>query len=250
MIHEALKYLIQQGAEAAAPMQVETGDPAKLTYLVQGKLVEIPKAVRPRTHTAEDIETLVATANRWEAAGPVIWVCEIGAVLVIDDADGHRVNTVTMHLKESEVFAKLRELDRAKPWLDQRAFIRLLRIDLAGTMPPGILLDRVRKIRFESGQVTHQEAARNRESMGRQVTAAISADGEIPEAVALEVTVFRGLMPAVITCSVDVDPGRGLLQLAPLPDELERVTELVLDDLKDRLTEDTGDGVTVYRGKP
>lgn len=250
MILDALKYLAELGARTAAPTQIQTGDPATLTYLVGGSLVSVPRPVPSRGHVAGDVGTLVSMANRWASDEPAVWIDECNVYLVIDDAEGHRVNTATMVLKKSDVFKRLERLAASPEWLDQKAFLRLLRVDLAGTLPPGILLDRVRKLRFESGQVTTQEAVRNRESMGRQITAAASGDGEIPEQVALELSVFSDTPELAVTCAVDVDPGRGLLQLMPLPDELERVTEIALNGLRKFIAGAVDEGVKVYLGRP
>ena len=250
MILDALKYLTELGSKTAAPIQIQTGDPASLTYLVGGSLVSVPIPAPSRAHVVGDVGTLIGLANRWASNGPAVWIDECNAYLVIDDAGGHRANTATMALKKTDVFKRLEGLAASPAWLDQKAFLRLLRVDLAETLPPGILLDRVRKLRFESGQVTTQEAARNRESMGRQITAAASGDGEIPEQVALELSVFGGTPELTVTCAVDIDPGRGLLQLMPLPDELERVTEMALNGLQQFIAGAVDDGVKVYRGRP
>lgn len=250
MIADAMKYLAGMATEASRPMPVEIHDPSKLAFLVGREIVEVPRPVPARVHTADDIDTLVSLANRWAVSEPVIWVNEDDAVLVLDDLSGHRVNTVTFALDWSEKFARVRELAETKPWLEQKAFIRLLRIELAGTLPPVMLLDRVRKLRFESGQVTTQESVKNRESMGRQVTAAASGDGEIPESVTLEVKVFRAGESFPVACSVDVDPSRGLLQLAPLPDEIDRVTRLAVASVADAIERAVDKSVKVYIGAP
>jgi hypothetical protein len=250
MIADALKYLTSLAQGAMQPVKVETGDPTKLTYLLGPNRVDIDKAIPPRDHGVDSLTSLGELAERFAGQSPVIWVDSERAVLVLDDHEGHRVETAKMNFVKSDVFRRLESLAVAKEWLDQKAFIRLLRIDLAGTLAPGVLLDRVRKIRFESGQVTTQETARNRESLGRQITAAVSAEGEIPEEVALEVFVFKGVGESfAITCSVDVDPARGFVQLSPLPDEIHRVMQLAVDDIRARIQSGL-EAIPVYLGRP
>lgn len=249
MIREALQYVSELVTKGLKPEPVPTGDPAKLTYLVGGEVVEVPKAEPPRQHEATNLETLAAMTERFLEHGPSLWVDEASVVLLIDDV-GRRASRVTMPVEVSEVFARLVALAREKEWLDQKAFVRLLRIDLAGTLPPGVLLDRVRKLRFESGQVTTSEAQRNRESMGRTITASVSAEGELPDAVTLEVRPFKGHGEFALTCSVDVDAARGLLQLAPLPDEIDRVKHLALRQIAEALGATVDGTVPVYLGKP
>ncbi len=249
MIKEALEYVSNLTQSGLKPEKVETGDQTRLTFFVSGEPVTIDRPISPRHHEADDLATLCTLATRFAEQQPVIWVDNSQVVLVMDD-DGHRVNTATVRLELTTVFSRLKELDKSKPWLDQRAFIRLLRIELNGTLAPGILLDRVRKLRFEAGTIVTTEAKRDRESMGKQITAAVSADGELPEGVTLLVRVFRGGEQFPINCSVDVDPSRGLLQLIPFPDEIERVTDLAVGRIQELIGEDIPDTVIVYNGRP
>ena len=249
MIEQALKYVSDLAARSVKPEPVATDDPEKLTYLVGGQIVEVARPEPPREHEAADLPTLAALADRFAACAPSLWVSDEAAVLVIDDA-GHRAATVTLPIEPSDVFARLESLAKSKEWMEQKAFVRLLRIDLAGTMPPGVLLDRVRKLRFESGQVTTSEAQKNRESLGRTITAAVSAEGELPDCVTLEVRPFKGHEKFALTCSVDVDAARGLLQLAPLPDEIDRVKHLAVKQIADALDDAIDSDVPVYVGKP
>jgi hypothetical protein len=248
MIKEALEYLVKISLAAAKPTQVDTGDPTKITMVIAGQTIEIDKPCPPRDHLALNLVSMISLADRWSEVFPSLWVNEEEVVLLIDDQTGHRVNRVVLPLEKSDVFLRLSGLSNS--WLDQRGFIKLLRVDLADSLAPGILLDKVRKIRFENGQVTTQESLKNRESMGKQIIAAVSTDGEIPEEVSLEISVFKGIEKFLVRCSVDVDPARGLFQLAPFPDEIERVVDLALLEIQGRLFENVAETTNVYMGRP
>lgn len=249
MIADALMFLAEQARASVAPVLVSDG-PTTQTYLVDDEAVTVLKHTAARAHTVESIACVMAIANRFndEDNNPVVWVSTNKIVLVIDDTRD-RVETATMPLDETDVFKRLRRLN-AGEWLDQKAFVRLLRIDLARTLPPGVLLDRVRKIRFEAGQVTTGEVARNRESLGRQITAAVNAEGEIPEMVTLAVPVYPQSPAYAVQCSVDVDPVRGLFELKPLPDEIERVSTVAVSEIADMIKAEVNDGILVYLGRP
>jgi len=252
MIAEALKFIADLKAASIEPHLIETGDSRRLAWLVGDKVVNHELWISPRKHQAHDIDTIVRLANRFDECtfhDSIIWISDTEITLVTDD-DDHRVNTVTCPLVITDVFCLLESLAIMKPWHDQRAFVRLLRIDLAGTLPPGILLDRVRKLKFEGGTVTTGQVAKDRESMGRQIHAAVSGEGDIPDEVPLLASVFRGHDRFDIVCSVDVDPARNLLQLAPLPDEIERVKRLAVKKVQELIVAQVSESVPVYLGKP
>jgi hypothetical protein len=258
VIAEALEFLRRQAVQAVAPHKVEIGDKRKLAVAIDGRLEVIDTAPTPRQHVVRCLDELVRLAHRFADAGkkPVIWFDETGATLVIDD-DGHRLETVHMDFEQSDVFKVLVALRREKPWFEQKPFIRLLRIDLAGTLEPVVLLERVRKLRFENGAVTTGTVTRNQESLGREITSKVDATGDIPEDVILSAAVFKTLgltSKRELRCSVEVDPSLGRLQLLPLPDEIERVmlqaVESIGGFLSGELAREGGEPIPAYYGRP
>lgn len=254
MIADALKYLTELANAAVKPFPVETNDPAHKTYLVGDREVNVETGKPKRAHKVASIASMVDLANRFteqdvaKTDSPVLWVNDESITLVIDD-DEHRANVVTMDLPKSAVFAKLEDLD-SSDWIDQKSFVRMLRIDLAGTLPPGVLLDRVRKLRFENSVAVSGTVARDRESMGRQIASKVEADGELPETVTLVTLVHEIGAPVEIACAVDVDAARGLLQLLPLPGEIERAKRRATWALIADLREGINESVPIYHGAP
>lgn len=248
MIAEALQYISSQANEAKAAVKVHDSA-ARAIYLRGDEIVNVDKPYPSRKHTVDSLASLVELANRFAGDLPSIWVDSKAAVLVVNDEE-HRDDTVEGKFAFADVFEVIQGLAKNKPWLEQKPFIRMLRIELAGTLPPGILLDRVRKLRFEQGAVVNSEVGRNRESMGRDIIAKIDASADLPDTVTLEAPVFKLGPRYAIECAVDTDPARGLLQLIPLPDEIERVVDRAVADVIDGIRESLEDGVRLYHGAP
>ena len=183
----------------------------------------------------------------------MVWYDSVGVVLVIDD-DGHRLETAVLNLDLSDVFKTLVALREMKKWHTHRDFIRLLRIDLARTIEDGSLLNRIRKVKIENGEMLSSEVRKSKESLGRQITAEISGESEIPDEVVLLVPVYstageKARYP--IACSVEADPTRSEpFRLMPLPDEIERVEQLATDFIAERLKEHLPELVPCYFGSP
>lgn len=258
MIDAALKYIADLATKAASPQKVESGNPRAITYAVNGDLCRLDLLPSPRKHTVGQITDLIELANRFGSMEdptprPVVWYDESAVVLVIDD-DGHRLETVTFPLVTSDVFDRLRAIARGKEKFEQKAFVRLLRIDLAGTLDPVMLLEKVRRVKFENGVQTVGSVAKQRESFGRSITSEVSTDGgDLPDEVTLSVPVYKtmGQREAYpLRCSVEVDPGEGTFRLLPLPDELERVGHVAVSSIARDLSEGLDSSVPAYYGKP
>ena len=253
MIADALMYLSAQATSAAAPQRVETDDPWSVTYAVNGRLEKVDKPSRPRAHKPGDLDALIALANHLAEDpenAPVVWHDADAVVVVVNDHD--RVERATLSLEKSDVFARLERLAAGKEKFDQKAFVRLLRIELAGTLDPVVLLNPVRRVKFLTESTASGTVRTGAESMGREISSRVEADGEPPEDVTLSAPVYKtpGLRAAYpVRCSVEVDPGEGTFRLLPLPDELERVKGMAVAAVAAALAEGLK-GVPAYHGKP
>lgn len=257
MLADALKYLTELVRKADAPGPIDLKDPRRVGHVIAGEpfIQEVP--FPPRNHQVNALEALVSITNRFASgeAAPVVWYDHSDVVLVIDDG-ANRLERVTFDIEPSDVFTTLCKLyiSPGAAWLEQKPFLRLLRVDLAGTLDPVHLLERVRKLRFENGTVTTGKIAPNKsESLGREIIAKVDADGELPEQVILNVPVSRSLGETArypMSCSVEVDPAMGKLRLLPMPDEIERVRTLHVGSIAERLHEGLSEGINAYHGRP
>jgi hypothetical protein len=259
MLAEALDRLTALARAAANPIKLDVKDPSKAYYALNGQPLDITLPVPPRDHRAASLDDLIALANRFaeiEFYEPAVWFDACKVVLVIDDdtADNaaHRFERATLDLEPSDVWARLVALRQTRAHHDHKAFIRLLRIDLAGTLDPVTLLNVVRRVKFEAGQITTSEKGKQRESMGRDIVSAVVTELEIPEQVTLSVPVYKTSGETdrwPLRCTVEVEPAEGTFRLLPLPDEIERVRDMATESIRARLG-DGLKGVPCYFGKP
>jgi hypothetical protein len=250
MLKEAIETLMRAGQKAGDPLQIILPTKAGTRYLLDGKVIDVPFPVPPREHKAETIASLCELATRFQEDDdkPVIWVNEEYISLTIDD-DLYRESRVDLRMHFSDVFAIVADLATRKPWFEQKPFVRMLRVELGRALPPAALLERVKRVVFANGSTTTGESSRTRESMGREINSRVETAGELPEFVTLNLPVFALGDSYAIDCSVDVDPARGVFQLAPLPDEIERVKSLALARIADDIRAEVSD-VPVYLGRP
>ncbi len=265
MIEQALKFLTDLKAQADAPKPIDVGDARKKVYMAGGACHDYDTDPTPRKHAVNCLGDLIELAARFgttqpvdgtpdQTYAPVVWFDESAVVLVIDD-EGHRLETATLTLAESDVFKTLRALrdDPTGAWKAQKAFIRLLRIDLAGTLDAVQLLNKVRAIEFDNGQTITANRQSQKESLGRTITSeARSKEGDFPEQVTLRAPVYKTAgerNPLAVRCSVEVDPEEGKFRLMPLPDEIEFVRQFAMASIRERLTDSLGD-IPAYYGKP
>jgi rhodanese-related sulfurtransferase len=257
MLEEALTYVAELGRKSAAPQRLDIKDPRHAVFALGGGAIQtIDLPVPPRAHAVKQLADIVELADRFDAAGRkvAVWYDECAVVLVIDD-DGHRVETATLTLVESDVFKVVRLLTGGTKAasFDHKAFVRLLRIDLAGALAPSELLEVVRRVKFEAGSVVNSDVRRSRESLGREITAAVSAEAEIPDDVTLSAPVYKTFgeeSEYPVRCTVEVDAMAGSFRLIPFPDEIERVQHLAVASIAERLAAGLPEGVPHYYGKP
>lgn len=255
MLKEALAYLSDLARTSAAPQKIHA-DAFRQIFVIDGTIREVDLNPEPRQHTVKNLANLISLAGMFEERNslpPLVWYDARAVVLVIDDAD-RRVQTVTLSLVESAVFQTIRGLRDQRRWLTQKDFVRLLRIDLAGTLDSAVLLDRVRKVKFENGVSTTGTVERSRESMGREFKSSVEVQaGEIPEFVILSVPVYSTDGERAVyglRCAVEIDAQQGAFQLVPMPDEIERVQDLAVASIAERLNEKLPEDVSAYYGNP
>jgi anti-sigma factor ChrR (cupin superfamily) len=249
MIKEALEYFAGNVLGAAEPKNLP-GTPRKVRRLITGEVVEWDVPVEPRDHFPATLDEVIALATRFAAEKPVVWFDHEQVVLVIDDA-GHRIERATLDLEVSDTFAVVQTLRKDKPWYTQPDFVRLLRVDLAGTLDPAVLLNRVRKLVI--GQKTTTEVQRRGESFGYEINALAGKDSDPPDEVDLILPVFKTpgeQTPVYVACTVDVEVAMPKpFRLIPKPDEIERVLQVTVSSIGERLRAGLPEGVACYHGR-
>lgn len=260
MIKEGIDALVALARTGMIPVVVDENHGTK-RVVIGGSVVPIEKAFPPRDHHVYSLEEIVQLAIRYtdkdgtltvdDPPEMVVWYDEDKVVLVFDNLS-YRAKTATLTLEQSDPFQTLMNLACGKPWFEQKKFIRLLRIDLAGTLEPVVLLEKVRRVEFENGMITSGRVTRQQESLGKQITSTLKSD-ELPEEVILQVPVYSTFGETdrlAIRCAVEVDSQIGQFQLIPMPDELVRVQQVAVQSIAQRLKEGLPQVVPAYYGTP
>jgi hypothetical protein len=251
MDRETLEFLDGNSAERIKPIPLETGDIAAKMFAINGEIKSIPIAAKPRDHRLMSLDDLIAMVTEIDGEEHLsaVFFSEQMVVSVLDYSD-YRRNLATFSLIKSDAWQTVLGL---KQWLDHKAFVRLLRIDLRGCIENSELLDTIRSIKTENGAVVKSDIGRQKESLGRSITGAVLTEKEIPEEVNLELPIYKSLgedQLYVIRCSVEVDPMRSEpFRLLPMPDEIDRAQQRAMGSIRDRLKEALPD-VPAFYGHP
>ncbi len=193
-----------------------------------------------------------------ESAPRIVVFCGRGKIEAVLDEAGDRRERLEMSLPESHAFETLGTCERARTPFDQRAFLRLLRIDLAGCCPEG-LVGTFQSLKFTRASDGEQEISVARESMGKSIKMQLAAGkgNNIPEEVTLRVNVYRDLTesqdPALrkdVRCAIDTNLDEATFTLIPLGGELETAQRETDDWVHRFLKTEFGPAVDVLCGCP
>ena len=177
---------------------------------------------------------------------PVIWVAETAIVGVLGDHP--LIGCARFPLRGSrQVKALLRA--QSSP-MDQQAFCRLLRLDLD---VPAEVLARYRSLRWSSGAQASAVQGHGKESLGREVYAALANADDVPESFVLSIPLYdsKGQRDtAAIRCNVDIDTSRETLRIDPAPGAIQAAYDAHAQKNAERLRELVADQATVVLGDP
>jgi hypothetical protein len=206
----------------------------------------------PRTHLLGSFsEVIPYVETKGTKDNSVIWFDRCQVVIVLNDET--RRDRASLKLNLTPQVLKLIELEKSRKGLEQKPFVRLLRIDLADALPDTLLLEWVRGVRFTSQGNAAGIVRHGRESLGSDIDEQITSElgSDCPEEVALRVRIFDD--PAVtavarIRCAVEIDVPAKEFMLTPLPLELHNAIEAAVTDLGTEL--EAADKCPVFRGRP
>lgn len=272
MIAEAIGAIANLVRKGDAAQKID-GGPRLSRYVIGGEVKEFPIPGPSRDHKVSSLADLIALANRFApepppapadsgkskgllpmpspVSGPTVWYSPERVVLVIDD-EGNRIDRTTLDLTKSEMFLVIESL-RGGKWMGIKDFIRLIRNRLSGCIPDSELLDIVSDIRFENGSAVSAKITRQSESLGKELNSRVQTTVEMPDSVWVEVPVYKTPgegHPYRVRCMVEVDASAGLLLLQPAPDEIDRVVDLAMGSIAERLHELLSPAIPSYYGSP
>lgn len=222
----------------------------------ENKLDLVKAKMPPRQHeffTVDEFARAVPPFAR-DTCKPIVF-CGRGQVVALLDEESDRQERLSVKLPLSAEFERLVTARATRAVFDQRGFISLLRIDLAGCIEEGVIRT-FRNLKFSRDDEGNSVIEHAREQMGRTVKRELAADGadEIPEDITVCVCVYRDMADGVhrmdVECAVQLDIEDGTFCLIPLAGVLESAQQetdaMILKDLREVL----GDTATVLCGKP
>lgn len=257
VLQEALRTFAEQAVKAAGAQQkfaiVPAGqfEPAHVYYTVgeDGTATRVESSPRPRAHKLATVaEVLDFVERKGTEQGSVIWYDRDYVTVIVDDST--RRDHAQVNLTFTPQFAMLLSLEKRRAF-KQKDFVRLLRVELAGTQQDSRLLDWVRSVRFTSQGTAAGQVRHGRESMGRDLDAAVTSElaDECPEEITLLVRVYDDPVMTTrskVVCAVEIEPASEEFSLTPLPLELHNAIE----DQVERIGSDFREGAKcpVFRG--
>lgn len=252
MLKEFVEAISQLAVDGAGP-QIKDHDPYEPSATIDshGNTVIDPGLPRPRKHVALDLGTIAEFAKRFDSAA--IWYSRKAVVALIDDND--RKDTVRLEMTYSEELLKLMDLQKFKPWFDQRAILTFLRTVFTPAALPmhTTLINDLRVVKFDATQTGNSEVIRGKSSVGKTAMAKVEGWDQLPEVVTLAVPVLGNAFirqRIEIDCALEVNEQEQRFQLFPLPGEVEMAIAQAETLLRGMLTDLVPESTAVYYGEP
>ena len=190
---------------------------------------------QPRKYSAFSLDGLCGQIDHFAAEGngsaSVLALVGRGRVTVLLDENETRLHRLTMELPISKPFAFLTTLSNTVQKYNQRDVVWALRTQIGAENieSPDDLLTRLKSLKFSQSSDGGSDIAVGRESMGKQVVAAVVGGGkDLPESCVLSVPVYADLVLSgevqmqPIECAIDIDIAEATFIVKPMPGELER----------------------------
>lgn len=280
MLREAIDRVadLATKASAAAILPID-GDKEKVVIACNGDLIthELPKRLTPaRDHnvlTLDDIVEVVKNHGHFEMLpvptegdtgkayrAATIWHTFGKVTALLNNpyiTYPNKTDRVSMGLTISPPFERLTRFDQQPTarHFDQKALIRLLKIDLGDYGEFDALIGVLRNIKFTAQQGGDSNVQHGRESMGRTIDAAVTGADAIPESfdVVCPVYVNPDLVEitAKIKCHLEIDVPEQIFVVTPSPADLLAAKQHIHEIIGDKLQELLGDyDAPVYFGSP
>lgn len=179
--------------------------------------------------------------------------CYVGGacVSILVDADD-RSEVVRVPLQHTESFLRVLEMRKGAP-MSPRDAVKFLRFGIETNAGVERLISALRRVDFTRTADGTNTTEHGRESYGKAIAAQVQNRDDIPEAVDITVSVFRGPDLAPITqhsvrIGVYLDLERQCVILQPLADEVDRAMDAAVDAIATALGEASIG--PVFRGAP
>lgn len=171
------------------------------------------------------------------------------AIQVVQDDDCRKLTTCPMEFSPQFQWLKTKSAGA----FDQRAFVRLLRIDFRGCLDGAPdLLGLVRNLKFTNAGQAVGNIQHGRESLGKSIESQVSGESSLPEEIRVTVPIWKNWnVRQDIACAIEIDSQSQTFRLTPYPNELDNALDRSLMALHAFLAGDKGSKrPPVFRGHP
>ena len=243
---------VKASRAAVLPIEGEVSHVVRIAH-PDGSVTRHVLDPNPRLHEFSTLGALIAfTRNAIEGrhgeANPVVWLGEHSVSVVVNDETRRDVGILSLQVTPQ--FEALQTRATAT-WRSQTDMIRLLRLDLADTLPGDStdLLARMRNVRFKSAADGHGNVQHGKESMGRSINAEVLGVDTLPDDVTLAVRVYA--VPDLrttqnIRCALDIAVEEQQFRLVPRPMACADALAAVGDEIGKILADELE--CPIYRG--
>lgn len=248
--------MLKEFVEAIGGLAIRSVEPKLLkdavdprtAYLVANGVCT-PTPVQPPLLKApvETFESLFDAIKTFGGEAASVWHDRHCVVAMFDNAD--RLEGARLALRMSDQFKALTSLPKA---FDQRSLILFLKRNLAGAVDD-TLISIFRKLDFQKREEGGATIKHAEESLGRGIHAAVTGAAEIPEFLTATVIVYSNpeiRFAVTVRLSVDIDVQRCVIELTPLPDEIERAILMTQEYIGSTLLEMAPEHVAIFNGTP
>lgn len=225
----------------------DAADPRKAYVVANGQLQETTVQPPLLASPVETFESLFDAIKMFGGEQASVWHDRHCVVAMLDNAD--RLEEVRLALRVSEQFKALASLPKA---FDQRALILFLKRNLAGAVDD-TLISIFRKLDFQKREEGGATIKHGDESLGRGIHAAVTGSAEIPEFLTATIVVYSNpeiRFSVTVRLSVDIDVQRCVIELTPLPDEIERAILATQEYINSTLLDLAPQHVAIFNGTP
>lgn len=219
---DGIKDLAEKAAQKKAdPVLKPLAEPDFL-YFLPGDTEPRRAKPTPRAHEAGDLTAILAFALANKTSS--VFFNREGVICLLDDGD--RRDAIRLQLDYSPQLKKLMQWETAGAVkVEQRPLIITLRTLFRRCMEAcPMLVDAIRKVKFEAGASAAGTVGKNKASMTTEMIAQVTGDVELPEEFNLVVPVFDGVFPllkATVTIALDADGAEQKFTLTPIPGDIE-----------------------------
>lgn len=248
MLKEFVEAISGLAIRASEPKLLKDAVDPRTAYLVANGVCT-PTTVQPPLlkSPVETFESLFDAIKTFGGEAASVWHNRNSVVAMLDNAD--RLEGVRLALRMSDQFKALTSLPKA---FDQRSLILFLKRNLAGAVDE-TLISIFRKLDFQKREDGGGAIKHGDESLGRSIQAAVTGAAEIPEFVTATVIVYSNpevRFSVTVRLSVDIDVQRCVIELTPLPDEIERAILATQEYIGTTLLDLAPEQVAIFNGTP